>query len=272
MEFSYEYLSPRTDLEIAESLDPLVKMWFFTRFKEFSLTQKYGVLSIFERKSVLISAPTGGTKTLTAFLSILNYLVILARKKELEDRPYAVYCSPLKALTNDIYVNLEKPLAEIEEIAKKNGINLQKIRVGLRTGDTTPYERQKMSKNPPHILVSTPESLAIILNSPKFIETFHFLEFLVVDEIHSLAENKRGTHFSLTMELLQNISIMPLTRIGLSATVAPIEKVANYLVGQRNCKIAVVELSKNMDLEVISPVKDFLQTNSTELNIAIKQS
>jgi ATP-dependent Lhr-like helicase len=265
-QFEFEYITARTNESISAGLDPLVRKWFFSRFKDFSLTQRYGVMSIFERKSILVSAPTGGTKTLTAFLSILNYLVGLARRNELEDRTYAVYCSPLKALTNDIHVNLERPLAEIEEIAEKEGIKLQKIRVGLRTGDTTAYERQKMAKNAPHILVTTPESLAIILNSPKFVEKFNLLEFLVVDEIHSLAENKRGTHFSITMERLQALSQLPLTRIGLSATVAPLEKVANFLVGQRKCLIANVEMTKKLDLEVLSPVEDFLETNSEKLN------
>ncbi len=266
MEFDFEYVSARSDVDISSSLDPLVKKWFFSRFKDFSLTQRYGVMSIFERKSILISAPTGGTKTLTAFLSILNYLVGLARRNELEDRTYAVYVSPLKALTNDIHVNLERPLAEIMELAEKEGEKLQKIRVGLRTGDTTAYERQKMAKNAPHILVSTPESLAIILNSPNFVKKFNLLEFLVVDEIHSLAENKRGTHFSVTMERLQEISVIPLTRIGLSATVAPLERVANFLVGQRFCQIADVEMVKKLDLEVLSPVDDFLATDSIKLN------
>jgi len=283
-----EYVFARDVKETVNSLDALVRDWFFSRFKEFSLTQKFGVLPIFERKSILISAPTGGTKTLTAFLSILNYLVGLARKEELENRVYAVYCSPLKALTNDIFVNLEQPLKEIYEIYEKNpekynlvdGKNgdsgkvlekLQKIRVGLRTGDTSVAERAKMSKNSPHILVTTPESLAIMINSPKFSEYFRLLEFVIVDEIHSLAENKRGVHFSLTLERLQSISVLPLTRIGLSATVAPLENVANYLVGEskdrEKCLIANVELDKKSDLQVLSPVDDFLETDSIELNV-----
>lgn len=166
----FEFIGKRKKEDIVRGLDPLVKEWFFSRFEEFSETQLYGVLPIFERKSILISAPTGETKTLTAFLSILNYLVGLARKNELEDRVYSVYTSPLKALSNDIHVNLERPLKEIEEIAKKDEKKwgkLQKIRVGLRTGDTTPYERAKLAKNPPHILITTPESLAIMINSPK---------------------------------------------------------------------------------------------------------
>jgi ATP-dependent Lhr-like helicase len=129
--------------EIVAALNPLVKEWFFGKFKEFSPTQKYGVMNVWERKNTLISAPTGGTKTLTAFLSILNYLVGLAEKNELEDKVYAVYSSPLKALSNDIHKNLVEPLNEINKIAESKGIKLQEIRVGLRTGDTTVSENGK---------------------------------------------------------------------------------------------------------------------------------
>src|SRR3990167_2631265 len=132
---------PNNSEDVKEILHPLVSEWFFSKFKELSLTQKYGVLKIWERKNILISAPTGGTKTLTAFLSILNYLVVLAEKNLLENKIYAVYCSPLKALSNDIHKNLVEPLEEITNLAESKGIKLQKIRVGLRTGDTTQSER-----------------------------------------------------------------------------------------------------------------------------------
>src|SRR3989344_2118603 len=158
----------RNKEEIIKSLNPLVKEWFFSKFKEFSKPQLNGVMPIHERRSILISAPTGGTKTLTAFLSILNYLVELASKSELEDKIYAVYVSPLKALSGDIYVNLINPLEEIQKIAKENGVKMQEIRVGLRTGDTTTKERQKMARSSPHILVTTPESLSIVLTSKVF--------------------------------------------------------------------------------------------------------
>ena len=159
----------RTDAQIVKALHPLVKEWFFSKFKEFSITQRYGVPAIWERKNILISAPTGGTKTLTAFLSILNYLIILAEKNELENRVYCVYTSPLKALSNDIHKSLIEPLEQIETLAKTKNINLQKIRVGLRTGDTTVAEKAKMAKSPPHIMITTPESLAIMLTSKKII-------------------------------------------------------------------------------------------------------
>ncbi|MDO8517521.1 MAG: ATP-dependent helicase [Nanoarchaeota archaeon] len=270
IEQKFEYIDKRNEKQVLASLDPLVKEWFFSKFKDFSLTQLYAVMPIFERKNILVSAPTGGTKTLSAFLSILNYLVMLAKKDELEDRIYAVYCSPLKALTNDIYVNLIRPLKEIEELADTKNIKLKKIRVGLRTGDSTSYEKAVMLKHPPHIFVTTPESLAITINSPKFSEKLSLVEFMIVDEIHSLAENKRGTHLSLTLERLQDISKIEITRIGLSATVAPLEKIAGFLVGSsRNCEIASVELLKKVELEVLSPVEDFLDTNSIDLNTGL---
>jgi len=251
----------RKDSEIRKILHPLVHEWFFSKFKEFSLTQKYGVLSIWERKDILISAPTGGTKTLTAFLSILNYLVIHAEKGELEDRIYAVYTSPLKALSNDIHKNLIEPLEEINALAKKKKIKLQEIRVGLRTGDTTTSERAKMARKPPHIFVTTPESLAIILTTKKFVDNLSAVEFCIVDEIHSL-ENKRGTYLSLTLERLNEVSKTWPTKIGLSATIEPMEEVAKYLVGNsddRTVSIAKVNLDKKIDIEVLSPVNDLLE-------------
>jgi len=130
-----ELAREREKKEIERSLHPLVKEWFFSKFSDFSLPQLYGVMPIWDRRNILISAPTGGTKTLTAFLSILNYLVSLAARKELEEKVYAVYISPLKALSGDIYVNLERPLREMEELAEKKGIKLQKIRVSLRVVD-----------------------------------------------------------------------------------------------------------------------------------------
>lgn len=267
MENMINYVTPDDGKSIKRILDPLVEEWFFSRFKDFSNAQKYGVININNRKNILISAPTGSTKTLTAFLSIINYLVQLTRKEELDNRVYAVYCSPLKALSNDIYVNLEQPLEQIRNIANEKGIKLQEIRVGLRTGDTSIKERAEMAKNLPHILVTTPESIAIILNSPKFIEKLNLLEFIVIDEIHSLAENKRGVHLSLSLERLQEISVIPLTRIGLSATVAPLENIAKFLVGtERECLIAIVESTKEIELDVSSPIKNILEISEEGLN------
>jgi ATP-dependent Lhr-like helicase len=247
--------------EVKEILHPLVKEWFFSKFEDLSLTQKYGVLNIWERKNILISAPTGGTKTLTAFLSILNYLVIKAEKGELADKIYAVYISPLKALSNDIQKNLVEPLNEINELAKSKDIKLQKIRVALRTGDTTASEKSKMTRNSPHIMITTPESLAIVLTSKKFVENLHAVEFCVVDEIHAL-DNKRGTYLSLSLERLNEVSSIFPSKIGLSATIAPLEEVAKFLVGisdDRKVYIAEVPLDKKIDVQVLTPVKDLVE-------------
>ncbi len=258
----------RKEKELIDSLNPLVKEWFFSKFKQFSMPQQYGVMPIYERKSILISAPTGGTKTLTAFLSILNYLVTLAEKQELEDKIYAVYTSPLKALSGDIHVNLVKPLKEIQDIAKKRKIELQKIRVSLRTGDTPSSERQKMLKNPPHILITTPETLAIVINSVKFVEKMKNIEYLIVDEIHALA-NKRGVHLSLSLERIEEMATIPITRIGLSATVAPLDEIARFLTGDRDCLIANVKFSKKIDIKLISPVKDLIETTGKEIHSSL---
>ncbi|MEM4259202.1 MAG: ATP-dependent helicase [Candidatus Pacearchaeota archaeon] len=250
--------------EIREILHPLVSDWFFSRFKDFSTTQLYGVRRIHERKNILISAPTGGTKTLTAFLSILNYLVELAVKKELEDKTYAVYVSPLKALSNDIFVNLTEPLREIGELAKKKNIGLQEIRVGLRTGDSAVIDRVKMAKKAPHILVTTPESLAIVLTTSKTVEQLRALEFIVVDEIHALA-NKRGTYLSLTLERLCDVSLIEPVRIGLSATISPLEEIARFLVGTgRDCLICDVNLMKKIEIGIDFPGEDILEAENIE--------
>ena len=257
---------PYKTADVKKILHPLVEEWFFSRFDDFSLTQLYGVKTIWNRKNVLISAPTGGTKTLTAFLGIINYLVGLALKNELEEKMYCVYCSPLKALSNDIFVNLERPLQEIYDLAESKGLKMQKIRVGLRTGDTTTAERAKMAKNAPHIFVTTPESLAIVLTTKKFVENLGALEFLVVDEIHALA-NKRGTYLSLTLERLCDFSLIDPVRIGLSATIAPIDEIAKFLVGNapdRKCLIAEVKLMKKVDVGLISPSKEVLEAESIE--------
>jgi ATP-dependent helicase Lhr and Lhr-like helicase len=265
----YPEIEKRNPADIVKTLDPLVNEWFFSKFKDFSESQLYGVMAICERKNILISAPTGSGKTLTSFLSILNYLIILARKNELEDKVYCVYSSPLKALNNDIYVNLINPLGEIYVLAEKKGIELQKIRIGLRTGDTENKERVKMLKNPPHIFITTPESLAISLTTKKFIELFYNVEFLIIDEIHSLG-NKRGVYLSISLERLENISKIIPVRIGLSATVAPIDKIANFLVGKnRECYIANISSNKKMDIQVLTGTNDLIDTTKDELHSSL---
>jgi len=255
--------------EIKKILHPLVSEWFFSKFPEFSLPQKYGVLAIWKRKNILISAETGGTKTLTAFLSILNYLVVLAEKQELKDKVYAVYTSPLKALSNDIHKNLLEPLEEIEKLAHKEKIKLQKIRIALRTGDTTTKDRAKMLKAPPHILITTPETLAIVLTSKNFVDNMREVEFCIVDEIHSL-DNKRGAYLSLTLERLNEVSSSWPVKIGLSATIEPMDQVALFLVGvdsSREVEIAKINLNKKIDIQVLSPVKNIIEDEGLHLKM-----
>ena len=253
---------PNAPEELDNLLHPLVRQWFFSQFQEFSLPQLYGVMEIHGRNNVLVSAPTGATKTLTGFLSIINELIDSAQKGILEGKVYCVYISPLKALSNDISVNLIRPLKEMEALAKKK----LGIRVGVRTGDTTASQRSAMVQRPPHILITTPESLAIMLSTTKFREHLRDVAWCIVDEIHALAENKRGTHLSLSLERLQALSPY-MTRVGLSATVAPLEEIARYLVGDlRPCKVIDVQFIKKLDLKVLSPVKDFMSTTQEAMH------
>ena len=155
-----------TKKEIYEKLHPYVKTCFDNNFKDFTPAQKQAILEIQKGKNVLVSSPTGSGKTLTSFLSVINELTILADQGKLEDKVYCIYISPLKALDNDIERNLKTPLEEIEKIAKKP----LGIRQAVRTGDTSQYKRNKMLKYPPHILITTPETLSILLVAPKFRE------------------------------------------------------------------------------------------------------
>ncbi len=254
----------QTPENIMTILHPLVKQWFFSRFKEFSIPQLFAVMHIHNRENILVSAPTGATKTLTGFLSILNELVSASESGNLQNKVYAIYISPLKALNYDIEVNLLRPLKEIEEIAGKS----LGIRVGVRTGDTTQAEKNQMLKHPPHILITTPESLAILATSIRFKEYFTALDWVIIDEIHSLAENKRGVHLALTLERLQNNSFF--SRVGLSATVAPIVEVAQFLVGsERDCSIVDVQFLKQLDLQVLCPLPNLIDVTHEKLHDAM---
>jgi ATP-dependent Lhr-like helicase len=258
---------PYANEEIFQELHPLVKEWFQGKFESFALPQKYAILNIHKRENTIVSAPTGSGKTLTAFLSIINELVKLSEKGKLEDKVYCLYISPLKALNNDIEKNLNEPLREMKELAGKD----LGIRVIVRTGDTPSSTKAKMLKKPPHILITTPETFSIILNAPRFREFLKDVKFVIVDEIHSLAENKRGVHLSLSLERLQNLA-GKFTRIALSATISPLDEVAKFLVGYdensklRDCKIVDVQFLKKLDLKVLTPVPNLIKATQEELH------
>jgi ATP-dependent Lhr-like helicase len=251
--------------EILQILDPAVAKWF-SCFKELTPPQKYAIASINGAKSTLISSPTGSGKTLGAFLAIINELVMLQRKSLLEDRVYCVYVSPLGSLDNDIAKNLSEPLKKIQSNLSEESPNLElkQIRIAVRTGDTPEKERRRMLLKPPHILITTPETLAIILVAPKFRDELKKVRWVAVDEIHEICASKRGTHLSLTLERLEAISQGKLVRIGLSATMSPLEEVAAFLVGvekdgsPRDCEIVEVQSRKRANLLVCSPSRDLV--------------
>ncbi|MEE9224404.1 MAG: ATP-dependent helicase [Thermoplasmata archaeon] len=247
--------------EILDLLEPLVRQWFDTSFDELTEPQSFAVPLIHERKNVLVSSPTGSGKTITAFLSIINELLILQKKGKLEDKIYCVYISPLKALANDINRNLTTPLEEMRQIALKEGLEPPEIKVAVRSGDTSPSERQRMARKPPHIFITTPESLALVLTAPKFRKKLADTKWVIVDEIHEICSSKRGVHLSLSLERLREQIGRDFTRIGLSATIAPINEIAKFLVGYENGKlrdvnVVEVEGAKKMDLGVLCPVQD----------------
>lgn len=261
------------DKEILKVFNPVIKEWWTKKFKSFSPPQKFSIKLIDQQKNVLISSPTGSGKTLSAFTNILNELTTKNALNTLEDKVYCIYISPLKALGNDIEKNLNNPLQEITKIYEqkiKDKKNKVKIRIGVRTGDTTPSQKASMAKKPPHILITTPESFAIMLTTKKFSEHLSKAKYVIIDEIHSLADNKRGVHLSLSLERLQQQN-PSLIRIGLSATVAPLEEVAKFLVGKkdennyRNCTIIDVNYEKKSNLKVISPVPDLINTDYQEI-------
>ncbi len=210
---------------------PIVQRWFLERFEAATPAQERGWPAIAQGHHTLIAAPTGSGKTLAAFLTCIDRLVRAGLEGRLPDRTEVVYVSPLRALANDVERNLTEPLAEIRELAEAVGTPLPEIRVAVRTGDTPQRDRQAMTRRPPHILITTPESLYILLTSESGRRGLRGARTLIVDEVHAIVGNKRGSHLSLSMERLRALADGPVTRIGLSATQRPIEEVARFLVG-----------------------------------------
>lgn len=210
---------------------PLVSDWFINKLGSPTEPQLQGWPSILAGKATLISAPTGSGKTLAAFLVCIDRLVRQSLAGQLSNQTTVVYVSPLKALSNDIQKNLMQPLAEIRALAKERGLAMEEIRVAVRTGDTLARERLAMLKKPPHILVTTPESLYILLTAEKSRAMLADVSTLIVDEIHAMADDKRGSHLTLSLERLEALTATPPLRIGLSATQKPLELVGQFLVG-----------------------------------------
>jgi len=257
-------------LEIPESLawaHPVTAEWFITKFGSPTEPQTHGWPSILAGDATLISAPTGSGKTLAAFLVCIDQLLRASLSGQLAACTQVVYVSPLKALSNDVQKNLDGPLAEIQRLAMQRGYLCPEIRTGVRTGDTLPKERAAMLRNPPHILVTTPESLYILLTAGKSREHLRRVRTVIVDEIHAVADDKRGAHLSLSLERLEalvtgenrlspgqfltGLSTAP-QRIGLSATQNPIELVADFLTGIHETRkpATIIQVGQRRELDI----------------------
>src|ERR1700733_13490437 len=210
---------------------PLIRDWFVARFGTPTEPQEQGWPAILAGKATLISAPTGSGKTLAAFLVCIDALGRKALRGEMQDRTEVLYVSLLKALCNDIQKNLEVPLGEILQLAGQRGLLMPEIRTAVRTGDTLAKDRRAMLTRPPHILVTTPESLYILLTAEKSRAILRTVETIIVDEIHAVADDKRGAHLALSLERLEELTGRSPVRIGLSATQKPIDEVAHFLAG-----------------------------------------
>ena len=248
-------------------MHPLVRDWFVGRFGTPTEPQTQGWPHILSGKTTLISAPTGSGKTLAAFLACIDKLVRAALTGALADRTEVVYVSPLKALSNDIQKNLEVPLREIQELAGQRGMLMQEIRVAVRTGDTPAWERREMLTHPPHILVTTPESFYILLTAEKSREILKTVETVIVDEIHAVADDKRGAHLAISLERLEKLADRPPVRIGLSATQKPLELVAQFLAGNGRPEPELVQIGqrRQFDLAVEVPSSELGPVASNEM-------
>ncbi len=252
---------------VKETFHPLVGQWFANRFSHPTEPQVCAWPLIRAGHDVLVSAPTGSGKTLAAFLICLDDLIACSADGRLADQTLVVYVSPLRALTNDVRKNLELPLAELMAHAAETLTPLQPIRTAVRTGDTTPAQRQQTLRKPPHVMVTTPESLFILLTAEKSRALFTSVSTIVVDEIHAMANNKRGSHLALTLAQLDDLVLShggrKPQRIGLSATVRPLEPVAAFL--SPSAQIVDVGSRRAMELEVAVPSDELGAVASGEM-------
>jgi ATP-dependent Lhr-like helicase len=293
VEFDAETV-PIPDADVLDRLSPPVRRWWVSQFAAyadengglFTPPQRGAIPRVDDGKNCLVAAPTGSGKTLAAFTAVLDDLFARDRADELENSVYCLYVSPLKSLANDIERNLEAPLDGIaSEMAARGGAEGDEdadpdsgVRQAIRHGDTSKADRQAMLEETPHVLNTTPETLAILLNAPRFREKLRTVEYVVVDEIHALAGNKRGTHLSASLERLTEIADGSPTRIGCSATVEPLDEVADFLVGRervagevgdpdgfapRDCEIVDARFGRDFDLQLRTPAVDLIHTDDS---------
>ena len=232
---------------------PVTQRWFSETLGEPTAAQLRGWESIRERRHTLIAAPTGSGKTLAAFLTAVDGLFVEGLKGPLPDEVRVVYVSPLKALSADIHKNLAEPRSGIRRIAAEMGLDAPRITAAVRTGDTTQSERAAMLKTPPHILVTTPESLYLLVTAERSRAMLRTVRTVIIDEIHAVIGTRRGAHLALTLERLQQVAEAPLHRVGLSATQNPIEDVAKFLCGGADCTIVDEGHRRAMDLNLEMP-------------------
>src|SRR6059058_2256043 len=226
-----------------QGFHPAIERWFEARFREPTDPQRRAWPLIQAGRNALIAAPTGSGKTFAAFLAAIDALLRQGLDGTLGDGTQVVYVSPLKALSNDVQKNLAEPLAEIRRTLEALCLPDVEIRTLVRTGDTPAPARQEMVRRPPHILVTTPESLYLILTSERAREMLRGVRTVIVDEIHAVARDKRGSHLALTLERLEHLAGRRLQRIGLSATQKPIDEIAQFLVGARRVPCPVPRAS-----------------------------
>ena len=270
------------DVTLFERLHPAIQNWWVRQFGEaaqrsgglFTAPQRSAIPAVADGANVLVCAPTGAGKTLAAFTSILDELTRSAAAGALEPGVACVYISPLRSLANDIDRNLQRPLDAIGAWADAEGVDIS-IRQAIRHGDTGTAERRAMVETPPHILNTTPESLAILLNAPRFREHLRTVRYVIVDEIHAVADNKRGTHLSVSLERLSALADGDPLRIGCSATVEPIDRIGAFLGGiaasgeAREVEIVDARFTRTFDLQLVTPVADLVTTPRVQIQEAV---
>src|SRR5689334_20814497 len=244
--------------DVLELFGPATREWFRAAFAAPTAAQTGAWQAIGGGRNALVVAPTGSGKTLAAFLWSLDRLAGEPAPGDARHRCRVLYVSPLKALAVDVERNLRAPLTGIRQAARRLGTPPPDITVGMRTGDTPADERRSFSRTPPDILITTPESLFLILTSQAR-ESLRGVETVIVDEVHAVAGTKRGAHLALTLERLDQLLERPAQRIGLSATVRPVEEVARFLGGPHDVEVVQPPSAKTVELEVVVPVEDMTE-------------